>query len=173
MGDRLLSSVYLFTFLIVIILIIMIVSFLKKKKHFIKNEMLIFIPLLVFIYFYLFNYNFFLLIRSNVLPEKKCTVEYNFNSNLTDVTIDLPPKSVFLFKTPTKVYYSKCTENQCINFFHESLTLMKSKTKIKDFNFDNSQNKYNIILNNNKHFEIFIIKNEKTRYGISRIADEK
>lgn len=65
-----------------------------------------------------------------------------------------------MYKTPTKVYYSNYNYNQCINFFNKNLLLMKNSKKIKDYNYNNSTYTFYIILNNNKHFQIDIDKND-------------
>lgn len=165
-------SVFIFGLSIIITLIALLLTLIKRKKSLLKKEILIIIPLFIFLYFYTFNHNFNLFIKSNTFPAKKCKVEYS-SLEPSGIIVYLPPKSVYLYRTPTKVYYSNCNYNQCINFFNKNLLLMKNSKKIKDYNYDNSTYKFYIILNNNKHFQIQIDKNDNNTvyYDIGTIDD--
>ncbi|OPJ61584.1 hypothetical protein [Clostridium chromiireducens] len=129
-----------------------------------KKFMIIFIPITIFILYYT-NYDFHLIIKSTFFATNNYTVHYKKDKELS---IPLPSNSAFLFKTPTEIYYNKYDINKCKSFFDSTLNKMKQNQQIGNYNFNDSEQKYIIEIDDQLTVEIYLIGNEDSRrYGIS------
>lgn len=150
---------------IVIISLIIILTAMIKGTKALKKLLIIIVPITIFLAFYFWNYNFNLFIKSKVFSQHTYTVSY-LNSRKID--IPLPVNSVWLFKTPTDIYYSNQNVNKCREFFDSVLTDMKQNNKIRNYYYNNEQKIYTIEIDGGANIKINLIGDSDTRrYGIS------
>ena len=155
---------YLISAIIILSLIIIFVAKIMGAKA-LKKLLISITTIIFFLLFYLFNHNFNIFIKSNIFPEHTHTIIY---PNSEKINIPLPANSVWLFKTPTDIYYSKYDVNKCKEFFDSVLNDMKHDRKIKRYYYANDQKIYTIEIEGNPNIEINLIGDGDTRrYGIS------
>lgn len=148
----------------IINLIVILTAVLSGEKAF-KKLLIVIVPLTIFLVLYLSNYDFNIITKSNVFSHHTYTVTY---LDSTKVDIPLPPNSVWLFKTPTDIYYSKYDVNKCRGFFNSVLKEMKQDNKISNYYYDNDQKTYTIEIKGDPNIKINLIGDSDTRrYGIS------
>lgn len=93
---------------IIIISLIIILTAMTKGTKVLKKLLIIIVSITIFLAFYYWNYNFNLFIKSKAFSQHTYTVSY-LNSRKIDIL--LPANSVWLFKTPTDIYYSNHNVN--------------------------------------------------------------
>jgi energy-coupling factor transporter transmembrane protein EcfT len=149
---------------IIIISLIIILTTMIKGTRALKKLLIIIVPITILLVFYFWNYNFNLFIKSKVFPQHTYTVSY-LNSRKID--IPLPTNSVWLFKTPTDIYYSKHNVNKCREFFDSVLTDMKQNNKIRKYSYNKEQKIYTIEIDGGVNISINLIgDSDARRYGI-------
>ena len=125
-------------------------------------------PITIFLVFYFANYNFNIFVKSNVFSQQTYTVNY-LNSKKID--IPLPGNSVWLFKTPTDIYYSKYNIDKCQGFFDSVLKDMKQDNKIKNYYYNSEEKTYTIEIDSEYNIKINLIgDSDARRYGISSLT---
>jgi len=131
----------------------------------VKKLLIIIVPITIFLVFYFANYNFNLFIKSKIFSQQTYTVNY---SNSKKIDIPLPGNSVWLFKTPTDIYYSKYNINKCRGFFDSVLKDMKQDNKIKHYYYNSDEKTYTIEIDGEFNIKINLIgDNDTRRFGIS------
>lgn len=150
---------------IIIISIILILLALKKDIKILKTSLIIIAPIMLFLVCYLGNHNFNVFIKSKLFSQQTHTVIYSGSKKMD---IPLPPNSVWLFKTPTDVYYSKYNADKCKDFFHSVLMDMNHNHKIKNYFYDSNENAFIIEVEGEANVKIDLIgDSDNRRYGIS------
>ena len=100
-----------------------------------------------------------------------CKTSRNYvvtDTNKKSTFIHLPPKSVWLFKTPADVYYSKYDMNKCREFFDSTLKDMKKENKIKNYSYDSRNNTFTIEIDGIPNIKINLFEdNDTIRFEIS------
>lgn len=170
------ARIFLFFFFIIIASILIIVTIFKNKKSLLIKEIVAMIIFLTFFYYYCFNSEFYILVRSNVFPQNKCVIyDYNNLMEHKKISINLPPNSVFLFRSPESVFYSKCNQNKCIKFFNKDLNIMKKNNLIKSYSYNEKLEEFDVLINNQVGFTIKLIKhdgvNDIRKYSVSIIKN--
>ncbi len=136
----------------------------KKKFKYVKFEIFIFIVMILSI---------ILLKYYHMIPnsiEYSNTVSYymvNNENGEEEQFIKLPPKSKWLFKTPTDIFTCDLNAKDCKLFFEDELKKMKTKGVIDDFDFHKDRNYFSIKKYSNEIATISIIDDgDKRRFGI-------
>ncbi|MTI67368.1 MAG: hypothetical protein FH753_12340 [Firmicutes bacterium] len=164
-----LGSIFYFVFMGIVILLILLLTILSINKKILKYEIIVFIPLIIFSSFYFFNQEFQLDIKSYLSPNKEHTVFYN-NEKLK---IKLPDKTVWLFKTPTDVYYSKYSVKYCKKYFENNLNNLKKAKKISNYTYNNKESCYIVTIKPKIIFKINFIENpDARRFSITEIYEK-
>jgi len=152
-------------FAIIIISLIIILTAMVMGRKALKRLLTIIVPITILLAVYFWNYNFNLFIKSKVFSQHTYTVNY---SNSKKIDIPLPDGSVWLFKTPTDIYYSKYDVNECKEFFDSVLKEMKEDNKIRKYYYNNDQKTYTIEIENGFNININLIgDSDRRRYGIT------
>lgn len=153
-----------FLIAIFLILIVAIVRFLLMKKYkAMVVGIIVFITLSSALIYYITNQTY---IESYISSRDYYRV-YDSEQNTEIDFIKLPSGSVWLFKTPTDIFYNKRNCKKCIEYFSSELDRMKREGKIDNYQFDKSDNKFTIDVNGHESAEIvFIGDTDQRRYGI-------
>jgi hypothetical protein len=148
----------------IVSIIIIYTAIIKRKKE-LKQLLIIIVPITIFLTLYFWNYDFNIFIKSKIFSQNTHFVVY---LDSREIGIPLPANSVWLFKTPTDIYYSKYDVNKCMKFFDSVLKDMKQNNKIRNYYYDNDQKTYTIEIEGEFNIKINLIGDSDTRrYGIS------
>ncbi|MTI69732.1 MAG: hypothetical protein FH751_05680 [Firmicutes bacterium] len=165
-----LGSIFYSVLIGILILLILLLTISSKNKKILKYEIIVFIPLIIFSSFYFFNREFQLEIKSYLSPNKEHTVFYD-NEKLK---IELPDKSVWLFKTPTDVYHSKYSVKYCKKYFEYNLKKLRKDKKISNYTYNNKESCYIVTIKPKIIFKINFIENLDTRrFSITEVDVDK
>lgn len=159
-----LSSIFYFVLTVISILIILFLTLVSKNKKLFKYEIIVFVTVIILSILYFFNHDFQIGVKSYLFPQEEHTVFYNDER----LKLKLPENSVWLFKVPDAVYYSKNDVEHCKKFFDNNLKKLQNDEEISDYTYNSEQNYYMVTIKPKYSFEISLIGNsDKRRFSIT------
>lgn len=155
------NPIYMFLTIIIILAIVFVglVLSLTKRSKWIFVYGLLFIPILSIFLYYLWNWEFQLVVHSFLMPSKtyECTP---YSENIAQIFVPLPTRTVFLGAEDhcSHFYITYVNVNEFKSFYINLLEKMKQNRSIKDFNYRENRE---ASLEENKGFVVQLVHGDE------------